>query len=95
MESATTSPRGGPPIAASAPREHFWDTLRAVLMLLGIPYHVALSYMLGRQWIVKSGEGVTGFIELARFISLFRMPAFYLTAGYFAAMLLARRVSKL
>jgi glucans biosynthesis protein C len=77
--------------SAKPQREHFWDSLRAVLMLLGIPYHVALSYMVGRQWIVKSGEGVTGFIELARFISLFRMPAFYLIAGYFAAMLLARR----
>ncbi|GGD67897.1 acyltransferase family protein [Croceicoccus mobilis] len=75
----------------SPAREHFWDTLRAVLMLLGIPYHVALSYMVDRQWIVKSGEGVPGFIELARTISLFRMPAFYLIAGYFAAMLLARR----
>ena len=91
MQSAITPPPGAAAHAARPPREHFWDTLRAVLMLLGIPYHVALSYMAGRQWIVKSGEGVTGFIELARFISLFRMPAFFLIAGYFAAMLLARR----
>ncbi len=91
MESTNTLRAADAPGNARPPREHFWDTLRAVLMLLGIPYHVALSYMVGRQWIVKSGEGVTGFIELARFISLFRMPAFYLIAGYFAAMLLARR----
>ncbi|ARU16369.1 hypothetical protein A9D14_09425 [Croceicoccus marinus] len=91
MNRANTMPDAAAPMAARPPREHFWDTLRAVLMLLGIPYHVALSYMVGRQWIVKSGEGVTGFIELARFISLFRMPAFFLIAGYFAAMLLARR----
>lgn len=91
MNRATTMPDNAAPAAARPPREHFWDTLRALLMLLGIPYHVALSYMVGRQWIVKSGEGVTGFIELARFISLFRMPAFFLIAGYFAAMLLARR----
>lgn len=86
-----TGPNVGVASAARPPREHFWDTLRAALMLLGIPYHVALSYVAGQQWIVKSGEGVTGFQELARFISLFRMPVFYLIAGYFAAMLLARR----
>lgn len=91
MDSTNTLPGATEAGSARPPREHFWDTLRAVLMLLGIPYHVALSYMVDRQWIVKSGEGVTGFIELARFISLFRMPAFYLIAGYFAAMLLARR----
>lgn len=60
-------------------------------MLIGIPYHVALSYTPGKEWMVKSGEGVAGFAELAAFTTLFRMPTFFLIAGYFAAMLLARR----
>jgi glucan biosynthesis protein C len=77
--------------AAAPPREHYWDTLRACAMLLGIPYHVALCYRSGQDWIVRTGEGVPGMALLAELIHLFRMPTFFLIAGYFAAMLLARR----
>jgi glucan biosynthesis protein C len=73
------------------PREHFWDALRAFLMLLGIPYHVALSYQPGQDFIVHSGEGVRGFANFAQALHLFRMPAFFVIAGYFALLLLARR----
>lgn len=76
---------------SGTPREHFWDALRAFLMLLGIPYHVALSYRPGQDFIVHSGEGVTGFTQLADALHLFRMPAFFVIAGYFAFLLLARR----
>jgi len=72
-------------------RQHFWDSLRAFLMLLGIPYHVALSYRSGQDFIVHSGEGVPGFTALADTLHLFRMPAFFVVAGYFAMLLLARR----
>lgn len=78
--------------ATSSPqREHFWDALRAFLMLLGIPYHVALSYQVGQDFIVHSGEGVRGFSNFAQGLHLFRMPAFFVIAGYFAMLLLARR----
>ena len=60
-------------------------------MLLGIPYHVALCYRPGQDWIVRTGEGVPGMALLAELIHLFRMPTFFLIAGYFAAMLLTRR----
>ncbi len=72
-------------------RDHFWDAARALLMILGIPYHVALSYKPGEEWIVASREGAPFFTYLSEFIHLFRMPAFFMIAGYFAAMLLARR----
>lgn len=74
-------------------REHHWDALRAFLMLLGIPYHVALTYQLGegQMWIVNAHEGVAGFTEIARFIHIFRMPVFFAIAGYFTALLLSRR----
>ncbi|MEW9856929.1 acyltransferase family protein [Novosphingobium sp. M1R2S20] len=72
-------------------RQHFWDGLRALLMLLGIPYHVALTYRPGKDFIVHSGEGVWGFAEVSQVIHLFRMPAFFLVAGYFASHLLRRR----
>jgi glucans biosynthesis protein C len=74
-----------------ARREYFWDALRAGLMILGIPYHVCLSYMAGKQWIVRSDEGVAGFDGIAAFIHLFRMPAFYVICGYFAWKVLEKR----
>lgn len=77
----------------SATREHYWDALRAFLMLLGIPYHTALAYRSGQEWIVHSGGGAPLFIYLAEFLHLFRMPAFFVIAGYFAALLLERRPS--
>jgi glucan biosynthesis protein C len=74
-------------------REHHWDAIRAVLMLLGIPYHVALAYQGGSEqsWIVNAHQGMTGLATIAEFIHLFRMPAFFIIAGYFAALLLVRR----
>lgn len=77
--------------ATGGHREHHWDALRAFLMLLGIPYHVALAYRPGKEWIVHSGEGATLLTYLSEAIHLFRMPAFFVIAGYFAAMLLARK----
>ncbi|MGD9811094.1 MAG: acyltransferase family protein [Sphingobium sp.] len=75
----------------SANREHHWDALRALLMLLGLPYHVALTYRTGEVWIVNAHEGVPLMAGFAAFIHLFRMPAFFVIAGYFSALLLSRR----
>ncbi len=61
-------------------------------MLLGIPFHVFMSYRAGREWIVTSGEGAGVYFYLAEFIHLFRMPAFFVVAGYFSALLLGRRM---
>lgn len=72
-------------------REHYWDAIRATLMLLGIPYHTALAYRPGRDWIVFSGEGAPVFTYLAESLHVFRMPAFFVVAGYFAGRLLASR----
>lgn len=80
------------PGPAQDQRQHFWDALRAFLMLLGIPYHAALAYRPeGKDWIVLSHEGSGIFTYLAETIHIFRMPAFFLVAGFFAAMLLSRR----
>lgn len=73
-------------------REHFWDAARAFLMILGIPYHVALAFRpVGQEWIIYSPDGQSFFTYLAEFIHIFRMPAFFVIAGYFAALLLAKR----
>jgi glucan biosynthesis protein C len=72
-------------------REHHWDTVRAFLMLLGIPFHVALAYRAGHVWIVEPSDGAVIFTYIAECIHIFRMPAFFVVAGYFAGMLLMRR----
>jgi glucan biosynthesis protein C len=72
-------------------REHHWDALRAFLMIVGIPYHVAMAYRANDVWIVNAREGDLFFTGMAAIIHLFRMPAFFVIAGYFAAVLLARR----
>jgi glucan biosynthesis protein C len=71
-------------------RQHYWDVTRAFLMLLGLPYHVAMLYHPG-GWIVAVDQESTLLGGLAAFIHLFRMPAFFVVAGYFAALLLARK----
>lgn len=71
-------------------RQHYWDVMRAFLMLLGLPYHVAMLYHPG-GWIVEVTQESGALGMLAAFIHLFRMPAFFVVAGYFAALLLARR----
>lgn len=72
-------------------REHHWDALRAFLMIIGIPYHVAMAYRANDVWIVNAREGDLIFTWMAGVIHLFRMPAFFVIAGYFATLLLLRR----
>ena len=71
-------------------RRHDLDALRAVFLLFGIPYHASLTVRPG-PWIANMGQRSTDFIQLADYLHLFRMPGFYMIAGYFAAMLLQRR----
>lgn len=80
----------GARMAAKAERQHYWDAARAFLMLLGLPYHVAMLYHPG-GWIVPAWHPSPALGWLAALIHLFRMPAFFVVAGYFAALLLARR----
>ncbi|MDF0488218.1 acyltransferase family protein [Sphingomonas sp. H39-1-10] len=70
-------------------RQHYWDTLRAALMLLGIPYHSALAFQAG-GWIVATHRHAPVLDYVAEAIHLFRMPAFFLVAGYFAALSLTK-----
>ncbi len=71
-------------------RRHDLDALRAVFLLFGIPYHAALTVRPG-PWIANMHDRSRDFIQLADYLHLFRMPGFYMIAGYFAAMLLQRR----
>ncbi|WP_070386776.1 acyltransferase family protein [Rhodococcus erythropolis] len=64
-------------------RIHYVDSLRVLLMFLGIPFHAAFVYS-GLPWYTgENGNPVIS--SVAAFIHTFRMPAFFLVAGIFAA----------
>ncbi len=75
---------------AERARRHDLDALRAVFLLFGIPYHASLTARPG-PWIANFHDRSSDFIYVADYLHLFRMPGFYMIAGYFAAMLLHRR----
>lgn len=72
-------------------REHHWDSLRAFLMLLGIPYHTAMAYNARVLWDIQSPDKSDLLTSLSGVLVTFRMPAFFIVAGYFAAMMLEKR----
>jgi len=71
-------------------RIHFLDVARALFMLLGIPFHASLVYT-SAIWAVSSPEKSTLLEYLPTVLSSFRMPGFFMIAGFFAALLLERR----
>ena len=76
-----------------AHRYHSLDALRAAMMLLGIVLHSAASYMagpLGAAWPYKDAQTNGLFDLVVFFIHLFRMPVFFVAAGFFGALLMER-----
>lgn len=71
--------------------EHYWDPLRALLMLLGIPYHASLLYSYALPWDIKDFETSPVLTALGAALVTFRMPSFYLVAGYFSTMVIGRK----
>jgi glucan biosynthesis protein C len=72
-------------------RQHYWDVVRGLLMLVGVPYHAALIYDVGMGKSVQSPDKSFALSTFADIVHTIRMPAFFVVAGYFAAMLLLRR----
>lgn len=76
-------------------RFHGLDMLRGGLMLLGVVLHGALFFMKGGGALARpfgpEGGGHGVFNLLAGWIHLFRMPAFFVLAGFFGALLWERR----
>lgn len=72
---------------ATQGRLHWLDGARASLMLLGVPFHAAMVYST-QGWEISSPETSDLLTVFAHGSSAFRMPAFFLVAGFFAAMML-------
>ncbi|MEM8817876.1 MAG: acyltransferase family protein, partial [Pseudomonadota bacterium] len=87
-------PDPGPIVAGSRyVRYHYMDNLRALAMLAGVLFHAALAYspFLHEVWLGSSPQKSVAMDALAWFSHLFRMPLFFLIAGFFAAYLVGKR----
>jgi len=73
----------------SGQREYFFDSIRAYLMLLGVPFHVSLIYS-SQSWSVNSLHPSDWLTLLNDFIHAFRMQVFFVISGYFSYMLFLR-----
>jgi glucan biosynthesis protein C len=69
-------------------RVHALDNLRACMMWLGIVLHVAVNHMSAPSFMPFRDQAVTPFADLTLiFIHTFRMPVFFVLAGFLAAMM--------
>lgn len=83
------------PVPKTIPRYHSLDRLRAAMMLLGLVLHTAINYfpfpVQEAEQIYLDPRSSVFFDYLVKFIHSFRMPVFFVIAGFFAAFLFERR----
>ncbi len=81
------------PAAGAGVRYHALDALRATALLLGVALHAALSYLPGDQvgWAVQDRSTSLGFAAAVLLVHAFRLPVFFLLAGFFARLVVQRR----
>lgn len=94
LRSIAASNASAPAAGATAgrmDRRHDLDALRAAAMLLGIAFHVGLSFAAGLPWLVQDARRQVGFLVFADASHGFRLPLFFLISGFFTAMLWRRR----
>jgi glucans biosynthesis protein C len=70
-------------------RYYAFDALRAIMMLLGLVIHSGMSYSSSddMSWPLRAKDTSDVFFYLVDFIHMFRMPVFFLIAGFFGAFL--------
>ena len=76
-------------------RLHGLDSLRAIMMLLGLVLHSAITYgtiPYGEAWPLKDPDTTNIMFDLSVvYIHTFRMPVFFIIAGFFGALLFYER----
>ncbi|MGE4070301.1 MAG: acyltransferase family protein [Lysobacterales bacterium] len=77
----------------STERLHYLDNLRALAMLAGVLFHAALAYSPLAHPLFPTADRQSSVLVdvLVWFPHLFRMPLFFLVAGFFTALLVQRR----
>ena len=74
-------------------RIRYMDNLRALAMLAGVVFHAALAYspLMHPFWPMADAGRSIAVDAVAWFLHMFRMPLFFVVAGYFSALLVSRR----
>jgi len=74
-------------------RYHYMDNLRALAMLTGIFFHAAIAYspIMNDVWLSSDPSNSVALDSAAWFTHLFRMPLFFLIAGFFSCYLIEKR----
>ncbi len=82
---------------ASSERVYSLDALRAIMMLLGIVLHTSVTYGsidYGTAWTLKDPNNSFVFDIIVGLIHAFRMPVFFVAAGFFGALLFYKKGPK-
>lgn len=76
-------------------RIHGFDAMRGIMMMLGLVLHGAMTYSdisYGNVWPLQDPMNTHHFFHvLIEFIHVFRMPAFFVIAGFFGALLFYKK----
>ena len=75
-------------------RVYALDALRGIMMLLGLVLHAASTYSLKSEWGTwrsKDPDNNFSFLVLVEYIHAFRMPVFFVAAGFFGALLFYKK----
>lgn len=75
-------------------RLHALDSARAIMMMLGLVIHAAITYRITIKevWPLKDPLNTSIILDYVyEWIHLFRMPAFFVIAGFFGALLFYER----
>ncbi|MDE0028648.1 MAG: acyltransferase family protein [Deltaproteobacteria bacterium] len=93
MPEATLSPVAGVRPQATIPRYHSLDRLRAIVMMLGVVRHSAMSYepTVFAAWPYRDADADILAHWVIVFIRVFQLPVFFAISGFFAAYLLETR----
>lgn len=82
-----------PPATSMTPRYHYMDNLRALALLIGVIFHAgaSYSYIIHLVWPTADTSSSILMDYALWFFHTFRMPLFFLIAGFFAHLLLQKR----
>ncbi|MFZ6642451.1 acyltransferase family protein [Undibacterium sp. TC4M20W] len=79
--------------AVTSERLHGLDALRAGALLLGVLLHASISFLPGAKffWMVSDNQKTALLGPVFFVIHMFRMPLFFMLAGYFAHLVLQKK----
>jgi glucans biosynthesis protein C len=82
-----------PTIPVAESRLHYMDNLRALAMLAGVVFHASLAHsvLMHEFWPTADAGRSIAVDAFAWFSHLFRMPLFFVVAGFFVALLVQKR----